>query len=74
MQLISRKTIFFHLNYDQLFRTDTAICLKMSKKGAQKYWHFFYFSLLPRAAQTTQTEEFMYQNVAYRPTVYTTGV
>ena len=31
------------------------------------------FSLLPRAAQTAETEEFMFQNVAYRPTVYRTG-
>ena len=33
----------------------------------------FFSSLLPRAAQTVQTEEFMFQNVAYRPTVYKTG-
>jgi hypothetical protein len=26
------------------------------------------------AAKTAQTEEFMFQNVAYRPTVYKTGV
>ena len=26
------------------------------------------------AAQTAKTEEFMFQNVAYRPTVYKTGV
>ena len=32
-----------------------------------------FFSLLPSAAQTAQTEEFMFQNVAYRPTVYRTG-
>ena len=30
------------------------------------------FTLLPWAAQTTQTE-FLFQNVAYRPTVYKTG-
>ena len=30
--------------------------------------HFFFL-----AAQTAQTEEFMFQNVAYRPTVYRTG-
>ena len=29
---------------------------------------------LKKAAQTAQTEEFMLQNVAYRPTVYRTGV
>ena len=28
----------------------------------------------PWAAQTAQTEEFMFQNVAYRPTVYRTGI
>ena len=32
-----------------------------------------FFSLLPWAAQMAQTEEFMFQNVAYRPTVYRTG-
>jgi hypothetical protein len=32
------------------------------------------FSLLPEAAQTAQTEEFMFQNVAYRPNVCRTGV
>ena len=29
----------------------------------------FSSSLLPWAAQTAQTEEFVFQNVAYRPTV-----
>ena len=33
-----------------------------------------FFSLLTWAAQTTQTEEFMVQIVAYKPTVYRTGV
>ena len=33
--------------------------------------HFFF--LTAWAAQTAQTEEFMFQNVAYRPTVYRTG-
>ena len=32
--------------------------------------HFFFF--LPWAAKMTQTEEFMFQNVAYRPTEYKT--
>ena len=31
------------------------------------------YCALPWAAQTAQTEEFMFQNVAYRPTVYKTG-
>ena len=30
--------------------------------------HFF-FSLLPWAAQTAQTEAFMFQNVAYKPAI-----
>ena len=42
-------------------------------KVAKKYSNWF-FSLLPWAAQTAQIEEFMFQNVAYRPTVYKTGV
>ena len=32
------------------------------------------FSLTTWAAQTAQTEEFMFQNVAYRPTVYKLGL
>ena len=35
---------------------------------------FHFFFLTAWAAQTAQTEEFMLQNVAYRPTVYRTGV
>ena len=30
---------------------------------------YFFFSLLSWAAQMTQTEEFKFQNVAYRPIV-----
>ena len=33
-----------------------------------------FFPLLPWAAQTAQTEKFMFQNVAYRPAVYRTGL
>ena len=33
-----------------------------------------FFSLVAWAAQTAQTEEFMLQNVAFRPTVYRTGI
>ena len=33
-----------------------------------------FFYLLPWAAQTVQTEKFMIQNVAYKPTVYRTGI
>ena len=42
---------------------------KTPSKVAQKYSNLF----APIAAQTAQTEEFMFQNVVYRPTVYKTG-
>ena len=44
---------------------------KTTLKGAQKNSNPL-FSLTASTAQT-QTEEFMFQNVAYRPTVYRTG-
>ena len=43
---------------------------KPASNVAQKYSIFF----SPIAAKTAQTKEFMFQNVAYRPTVYKTGV
>ena len=61
----------------QLFSADAAIFFfankKMKKppsKVAQKHSnrHFFPY------CQTAQTEEFMFQNVAYRPTAYRTGL
>ena len=39
-------------------------------KVAQKYSSLF----SPIAAQTAQTEEFIFQNVTYRPTVHRTGM
>ena len=51
--------------------------LKKMKNYPQKLLrntHIYFSSLLAWAAQTAQTEEFMVQNVAYRPTVYKTGV
>ena len=45
---------------------------KPTSKVVQKY-SICFCSLLPWAAQTAQTEEFILQNVAYRPTVYKTG-
>ena len=43
------------------------------KSCSEKLKSTFFF-LTARAAQTAQTEEFMFQNVVYRPTVYKTGV
>ena len=35
---------------------------------------FFFTALTALTAQPAQTEEFIFQNVAYRPTVYRTGI
>ena len=43
---------------------------KPPSKVAQKYSNCF----SPWAAKTAPKKEFMFQNVAYRPTVYKTGV
>ena len=46
---------------------------KPPSKVAQKNSNPLFFPLLPAQAQMAQTEEFMFQNTAYRPTVYRTG-
>ena len=46
---------------------------KTTLKSCSEKLKSTFFSLLPWAAQTAQTEEFMFQIVAYRPTVYRTG-
>ena len=40
---------------------------------AQKYSNLL-FSLTAWAAQTAQTDKFMFQNVTYKPAVYRTGI
>ena len=69
----------------QLFSADATIFLKFliffrpqkvektTLKSCSEKLKSTFFSLLTWATQTTQTEEFMFQNVAYRPTVYRTG-
>ena len=61
----------------QLFSADATIFSKKAHKNhPQKLLRktqIHFFSLLPWAAQMAQTEEFMFQIVAYRPTVYRTG-
>ena len=63
----------------QLFSGDAKIFFAHKKlkkslsKVAQKNSNPL-FSLTALTAKTAQTEEFMFQNVAYRPTVYRTGV
>ena len=46
---------------------------KTPSKVSQKNSNPLFF-LTASSAQTAQTEEFMFQNVAYWPTVYRTGV
>ena len=62
MQLFSADATIFKKKIEKLKKTPS--------KVGQKYSNF----CSPIAAQTAQTEEFMFQNVAYRPTVYRTGV
>ena len=50
----------------QLFSADATMLLR--NIFAQKNSNPLFF-LTASSAQTTQTEEFMFQNVAYRPTV-----
>ena len=70
----------------QLFCTDATIFSKNLKffcpqkvekttlKSCSEKLKSTFFPLLPWAAQKAQKEEFMFQNVAYRPTVYRTGI
>ena len=54
----------------QVFSADATIFFahkKLKKKHPQKLLRIIF---LPIADQTAQTEEFMFQNVAYRPTVF----
>ena len=66
--------------YMQLFSADATIfsqknvlfCPQKVEKTTLKIWKT-QIHLLPWAAQMALTEEFMFQNVAYRATVYRTG-
>ena len=84
-QLFVVKEFFLKNKKDimQLFSTDTTIFLKeFSKlfwpqkvekntlKSCSEKLKSTIFFLTAWAAQMAQTEEFMFQNVAYRPTVY----
>ena len=57
----------------QLFSADATMFLKKPSKVAQKNSNPLFF-FTASTAQISQTEEFMFQHVAYRPTVYRTGV
>ena len=62
---------YFLKNFNFFF--DHKKLKKPPTKNAQKNSNPLFF-LTARAAQTAQTEEFMFQNVVYRPTVYRTGM
>ena len=70
----------------QIFSADPTIVLRFFKmfvltteiwknhpKKLLRIPRIHFFSLTALTAQTAQTEEFMFQNVAYWPTVYRTG-
>ena len=64
----------FHKFFDQ---TKNNFCPQKVEKTTLKSCSEFLnstFFLTALTAQTATTEEFMFQNVAYRPTVYRTGV
>ena len=71
MQLFSADATMFFLKENIFF-----LPLKTWKNDPQKLLRktqIHFFSLTASTAQMAQTEEFMFQNVAYRPTVYRTG-
>ena len=63
-KMFSKKTFKFFFDHKKL--------KKQPSKVAQKNSSPLFF-LTASITQMTQTEEFMFQNVAYRPTVYRTG-
>ena len=71
MQHFSADAIMF-FNFFEIFYLPTKVEKTTLKTCSEKLKSNF--SLLPWAAQTAQKEEFMFQIVAYRPTVYRTGL
>ena len=67
MQLFSATLQYFQ----KKFKLPTKSWKNHPQKCSEKLQSTF-FSLLPERPK--QTEEFMFQNVAYRPTVYRTGI
>ena len=74
--ILSQTLIFSHFYIKQHFSTDTKIFFEIENEarlfhsaGNKKLTK----KLLPWAAQIAQTEELVFHNVAYRPTVCKTG-
>ena len=57
----------------QLFSADATKSWKNHRRKLLIKTQIHFFSLTASTAQMAQTEEFMFQNVAHRPTVYRTG-
>ena len=57
----------------QVFSADATKSWKNHRQKLLKKTQIHFFSLTDSTAQMAQTEEFMFQNVANRPTVYRTG-
>ena len=47
---------------------------KTPTKVAQKNSNLLFFLILPEMPKLPKQKNFMFQNVAYRPTVYRTGI
>ena len=71
MQLFSADATIFKKKIKSFFCPQKVE--KTTLKSCSEKLKSTFFPLLPWAAQTAQTEEFKFQNVAYRPTVYKTG-
>ena len=71
MQLFSADATMFLKN--SIFFLPTKSWKKHHQKMLKKTQIYFFFFLTASTAQMAQTEELMFQNVAYRPTVYRTG-
>ena len=77
---ILEKDTLFHANFlvktQQYFRKIFFFPRKKLKKlrCCSENLKSTFLSLLPCASQTAQIEEFMFQNMAYRATVYRTGL
>ena len=66
------KWIWLTLQYIYIYKNGPQKVEKITLKSCSEI--LFFSLLVPWAAQTAQTEEFMFQNVTYRPTVHKTGV
>ena len=72
MQLFNADAIMFFKKFQIFFWPSKAEKTALKSSSEISQIHFFFLTAL--TAQTAETEEFMFQNVAYWPTVYRTGL